>query len=173
MTEFVITEKSDWIGKGWISYGFDPALNEANFFYETYGINDGISTEKIGISLLDSESALYLPCETSYEVINGKLSCSKNKINSSLPRDIVIDRTTLRLDESLTKALNFLLPGLGSLVQGDYSNVKCERSFDVNNKKNKIIIPYQKLKSEYDLYLESKKGKNKNLIIFYKINFAE
>ena len=116
MTEFVITEKSDWIGKGWISYGFDPALNEANFFYETYGINDGISTEKIGISLLDSESALYLPCERSYEVINGKLSCSKNKINSSLPRDIVIDRTTLRLDESFTtKALNFLLPALGSL----------------------------------------------------------
>ncbi len=164
MTEFVITEKSDWIGKGWISYGFDPALNEANFFYETYGINDGISTEKIGIYLLGPESVLYLPCETSYEVINGKLSCSKNKIKNSggIFGDIVIDRTTLKLDESIAnKALNFLLPGLGSLLQGDYSNVKCERSFDVNNKKNKLIIPYQKLKSEYDLYLESKKGKNK------------
>ena len=68
-----------------------------------------------------------MPCERSYEVINGKLSCSKNKINSSLPRDIVIDRTTLRLDESFTtKALNFLLPALGSLVQGDYSNVNAK-----------------------------------------------
>ena len=123
-----------------------------------------IDSSKIGIYLLGPESVLYLPCETSYEVINGKLSCSKNKIKNSggIFGDIVIDRTTLKLDKSIAnKALNFLLPGLGSLLQGDYSNVKCERSFDVNNKKNKLIIPYQKLKSEYDLYLESKKGKNK------------
>ena len=45
MSEFVITKKADG-QEGWLSYGFDPALNETDFYYETTGINDGISTEK-------------------------------------------------------------------------------------------------------------------------------
>ena len=66
MSEFIITKKSDWASKGWLSYGFDPALNETDFYYETTGINDGISTEKINISFLNSDSDLYLDCDNGY-----------------------------------------------------------------------------------------------------------
>lgn len=161
MSEFVITKKSDWASKGWLSYGFDPALNEKYFYYETTGINDGISTEKINISFLNSDSDLYLDCDNGHFSNYGTLECRKPNHVSGLGGHVVIDRTTLKLDNSLIKkGVELLLPGLG-LLTGSYSDVKCERSYNLDDKKTKIIFPYRKLKVEYDSYLESRKGKNK------------
>ena len=165
MSEFVITKKSDWASKGWLSYGFDPALNETNFYYETTGINDGISTEKINISFLNSESDLYLACDNGHFSNYGKLECRNPNHNYSYTEfggNIIIDRTTLRLDNSIiNKGIELVLPTLGSLLNGSYADVKCVRSYDLNDKNTKIIFPYKKLKVEYDSYLESRKGKNK------------
>ncbi len=47
------------------------------------------------------------------------------------------------------------------LLKGSYSDVKCVRSYALDDKNTKIILPYRKLKLEYDSYLESRKGKNK------------
>ena len=165
MSEFVITKKSDWASKGWLSYGFDPALNEKYFYYETTGINDGISTEKINISFLNSDSDLYLDCDNGHFSNYGKLECRNPNHNYSYTEfggNIIIDRTTLRLDNSLiNKGIELVLPTLGSLLNGSYADVKCVRSYDLNDKNTKIIFPYKKLKVEYDSYLESRKGKNK------------
>ena len=168
MSEFIITKKSDWASKGWLSYGFDPALNEIDFYYETRGINDGISTEKINISFLNPDSDLYLACDNGHFSNNGTLECRKQKPSPeygsglAIGGNIVIDRTTLRLDNSIMKkGIEFLFPIFGSLLTGSYSDVKCERSYDLDDKKKKIIFPYRQLKVEYDSYLESRKGKNK------------
>ena len=37
---------------------------------------------------------------------------------------------------------NYFLPGLG-LLTGSYSDVKCERSYNQDDKKTKIIFPLQ------------------------------
>ena len=58
----------------------------------------------------------------------------------------------------MKKGIEFLFPIFGSLLTGSYSDVKCERSYDLDDKKKKIIFPYRKLKVEYDSYLESRKG---------------
>ena len=165
MSEFVITKKSDWASKGWLSYGFDPALNETDFYYETTGINDGISTEKINISFLNSDSDLYLACDNGHFSNYGKLECRNPNHNYSyteLGGNIIIDRTTLRLDNSIiNKGIELVFPTLGSLLKGNYSDVKCVRSYALDDKNTKIILPYRKLKVEYDSYLESRKSKNK------------
>lgn len=165
MSEFVITKKSDWASKGWLSYGFDPALNETDFYYETTGINDGISTEKINISFLNSDSDLYLACDNGHFSNYGKLECRNPNHNYSyteLGGNIIIDRTTLRLDNSIiNKGIELVFPTLGSLLKGSYSDVQCVRSYALDDKNTKIILPYRKLKVEYDSYLESRKGKNK------------
>ena len=165
MSEFVITKKSDWASKGWLSYGFDPALNETDFYYETTGINDGISTEKINISFLNSDSDLYLACDNGHYSNYGKLECRNPNHNYSyteLGGNIIIDRTTLRLDNSIiNKGIELFFPTLGSLLKGSYSDVKCVRSYALDDKNTKIILPYRKLKVEYESYLESRKGKNK------------
>lgn len=165
MSEFIITKKSDWASKGWLSYGFDPALNETDFYYETTGINDGISTEKINISFLNSDSDLYLACDNGHFSNYGKLECRKSNHNYSyteLGGNIIIDRTTLRLDNSIiNKGIELVFPTLGSLLKGSYSDVQCVRSYALDDKNTKIILPYRKLKVEYDSYLESRKRKTK------------
>ena len=165
MSEFVITKKSDWASKGWLSYGFDPALNETDFYYETTGMNDGISTEKINISFLNSDSDLYLACDNGHFSNYGKLECRNPNHNYSyteLGGNVIIDRTTLRLDNSIiNKGIELVFPTLGSLLKGSYSDVQCVRSYALDDKNTKIILPYRKLKVEYDSYLESRKGKNK------------
>ena len=99
-----------------------------------------------------------------YYVSQGLLKCRNPKDNYGLNKydgEIVIDRTTLKLDNSLlSKAFNVIIPWLGWAI-GNYSDVSCEVSNSNIEKMKKVVIPFNKLKKEYKSHLESKKAKNK------------